>query len=74
MGFNKGRCWVLQLRRNNPMYQHRLGADPLWGSSVEKDLGVLECDKLTVSLQCPCGQESQCHPGVHEEECGQQIE
>lgn len=74
MGFNEGQCWALHLRRNNPMYPQRLGADLLGRSSVEKQLGVLGGDKLTMSLHCPCGQESQCYPGVYREECGQQAE
>lgn len=34
------------------MHQHRLGSNCLGGSSVQKDLGVLEDTKLNVTQQC----------------------
>ncbi|RMC15532.1 hypothetical protein DUI87_07726 [Hirundo rustica rustica] len=69
MGFNKGKCWVLHLGRNNPKYEHRLEAHTLESSTMEKDLGVLVDHKLTLNQQCLCCQKCQQYPDAHQEEC-----
>ena len=49
MKSNKGKCRILHLGRNNPKHQYRLRPDLLESSSVERDLGDLADNKLTMS-------------------------
>lgn len=41
MKFNVQNCKVMHLWRNNPRYQHKVGATQLESSSAEKDLGIV---------------------------------
>jgi len=52
MKFNKDKCRLLHLGRNNPTHPYRLGADLLQSCSAERILGVMVDDNLTMSQQC----------------------
>ena len=52
MGSNNGEHRTLHLGRNICMYQYMLGADLLERNTMEKDLGVLEENRLVTSQQC----------------------
>ncbi|PKU44233.1 rna-directed dna polymerase from mobile element jockey-like [Limosa lapponica baueri] len=52
MKFNKGKCRVLHVGRNNPVQWYRLGVDLLEMSSGERDAEVLLDNKLPMSQQC----------------------
>ena len=52
MKFNKSKCRVLHLGRNNCMHQYRLGDDLLERSSAERHLVILVDSRLAMSQQC----------------------
>ena len=52
MRFDKSKCTVLHLGRNNHMHLHQLGDDLKERSSAEKNFGVLVDNRLSMSEQC----------------------
>ncbi|GAB0182191.1 mitochondrial enolase superfamily member 1 [Grus japonensis] len=50
--FNKGKCKVLHLGRNNPRHKYMLGATQLEGNLAKNSLWVLVETKLNMSQQC----------------------
>ena len=52
MAYNKDKCHVLHLGRNNSKFNYVMGGDVLVESEWEKDLGVIVHNSLRPSLQC----------------------
>ncbi|CAM5092187.1 unnamed protein product [Eretmochelys imbricata] len=52
MKFNKNKCKVLHLGRNNQLHTYKMGNDCLGSNTVERDLGVIVDRKLNMSQQC----------------------
>ena len=65
MKFNKGKCQVLHLRRNNPMHQYTLGTNCL-ESSCRKGPGSPGGQAADhKSEMYPCSKEGHPCPGLH---------
>lgn len=58
--FNKGKC----RKEEKPLELVQAGTDPLESSSAQKDLGVLEDNKLSKSHRVLCGQGQWCSGGI----------
>jgi len=52
MKFNKANCKVLHMDWGNPKHKYRLGGEWLERSHEEKDLGMLDDWKLSMTWQC----------------------
>mgnify|MGYP001857401447 CR=1 FL=1 len=74
MRFNKSRCRVLHLEKNNGTYQYRLGDELLERSSVEKDPGSPVVQQVVHEpTVCPCGQ-GKGYPGHIEKSMASRLE
>jgi len=66
MRFNKAKCKVLHMGRDNPKQKYRLGGEWVDSSPEEKDLGMLVDEKINMTRQChavsACSSEGQPYP------------
>ncbi|GAB0193695.1 hypothetical protein GRJ2_001834800 [Grus japonensis] len=52
MKFNKAKCKVQHVGRDKPKHNYRLGREWIENSLEEKELGVLDDEKLDMTQQC----------------------
>ena len=52
MDFNKDKCHILHLGKNNSRFEYTMGGTKLGSSEYEKDLGVLVHQSLKPSMHC----------------------
>jgi len=70
MKFKMAKCKVLYMGWGKPKHKYRLGLEWIESRPGEKDLGVLNDKKLSMTWQYDLA--AQLYPGLHQKKCGQQ--